>query len=161
MGKNKKLYKTTQRRLENIKGVETVCKSLIKNELIEKLRDNSRYDRFLAVVQLCSSKNMTIEQTVQFIRDSFGGYINEQELTVKLFKKILKEEPDVADAWGYGVSGSEISDIMIKKRAVQLALKADDIETIKTYNEIYGIGGIAGTGGTGKSGTVVRLNISK
>lgn len=153
--------KQTKKRLDRIKGVETVCKSLVKNEIIEKLRDSHRYERFLAIVQLCSEKNMSLENTVSTIKSAFGGYINENELTVKIFKNIIETELDVAEAWGYGTNGSEISNLMIKKKAVQLALAADDISVIKTYNEIYGQDGIASGHSSNGGGTIVRLNISK
>jgi hypothetical protein len=151
--------KSTQKRLERLNGIETVCKSLVKYEILEQLRDNHRYERFLAVIQYCSSRNMTMEQTVNFVRDKFGAYISTADFNVKLFKKMITEEIDIAEAWGQGEDGDDIANVMIKNKAIQLALNADDISVIETYNKIYNNSENTTSGGS--NNTVVRLNVTR
>lgn len=137
------------------------------DELYIKLRNEGRLGRFIATVKLCSSKGYSLKETVDILKNTFRGYIENKEFNINTFIKMCQWHSDVAEAWGYGVYGDEVSNIMVKDRALELALNADDIEVIERYNGMYNrdVAPIkdevdTGIGHNSTGQTEIRFNIS-
>lgn len=139
---------------------ETLCKSQVFNELYKKLKDEGRLSRFLATVQYCSMSGLSINDVVDTIIRAFPGYINEKEFTVDCFNDMLRNYSDVACAWGYGPIGDEISNIVIKNKALSLIEKTDRMEDIEIYNSIFN-GTSTSEGESDNKGTVVNFYLKK
>ena len=116
-----------------------LCTSQIYNELYDKLYKNFMVDRFVAVVQHCSVKGMTIEETISTLKAAFPSYINDDELTRDVFVNMLEDYPEVSFAWGYGQTGDEISKIIVKNKALKLVEKTDNMEDIQMYQDMFGV----------------------
>lgn len=117
-----------------------VCTSQVFNPLYCKLSDDNRLRRFLAAIKRCSSQNITIEAMCKEIYKLFPQYITKKDFNPRIFLDMCKHHPDVSEAWGYGQAGDELAKIMIKDRALELAIKSDNMQDIEIYNKIYGDG---------------------
>lgn len=115
-----------------------LCKSMVYNQLYNKLKNENRLDRFIAVVQYCSMSGLDIETTVKTICEAFPSYISSNELDVKCFEDMIKNYSDVAVAWGYGSLGDDISMIIVKNKALQLVQRTENMQDIVMYNEVFG-----------------------
>lgn len=115
-----------------------LCKSQVYNALYDKLRKERRLDRFIAVVQHCSMKGLSIDETCKTIVGCFPGYINEKDLTVECFTDMIQNYNDISVAWGYGSIGDEISQVMIKNKAFKLVEKSTSLSDIAIYQELFG-----------------------
>lgn len=115
-----------------------LCKSQVYNGLYSKLKKDGRLDRFIAVVQYCSMSGLDIEDSVQVLVKSFPSYINEKDLTVDCLKDMIKNYNDISVAWGYGSLGDEISQIIVKNKALRIVEKTDNMEDIRAYQELFG-----------------------
>jgi len=124
-------------RRESIAGVETACKSVVVSELYTKLQTDNRLDRFLALIQYCSSEGKTVDQLIEFLFKTLPGYLNSRDFNATIFKAMCKNHSDVSAAWGFGCLGDAINMTMIKNRAVQIAMETKDIGQIKTFKEMY------------------------
>ena len=138
-------------------AAEPLCKSQIYNELYNKLLNEGRLRRFIGVVQYCSIKGFDIKETIDFILKSFPSYIEKRELTVGVFKDMIQNYSDIACAWGYGSSGDEVSQIIVKNRAMELIERTTSMADIQAYVNIYGKEELSG----GANGTVVNFNIGR
>ena len=119
------------------KGVELVCHSAITNKVYKKLYEEDRVDSLVGVIQVCSRKGYTMEQTIQVVLKHFGGYITEEELTLQTFQHMVQTHPDIGEAWGYGGVGEDVRDMIIKNHAFKLATQSENLEDIETYRRIY------------------------
>lgn len=115
-----------------------LCKSQVYNALYNKLKKDGRLDRFIAVVQYCSMSGLDIKDSVQVLVKSFPSYINEKDLTVDCLKDMIKNYNDISVAWGYGSLGDEISQIIVKNKALRIVEKTDNMEDIRAYQELFG-----------------------
>lgn len=115
-----------------------LCKSQVYNALYDKLKKDGRLDRFIAVVQYCSMSGLDIKDSVQVLVKSFPSYINEKDLTVDCLKDMIKNYNDISVAWGYGSLGDEISQIIVKNKALRIVEKTDNMEDIRAYQELFG-----------------------
>lgn len=140
---------------------ETLCKSQVFNELYKKLRNEGRLSRFLATVQYCSMSGLDITDAVDMISKAFPGYINAKEFTVDCFNDMLKSYSDVASAWGYGPVGDDISNIIIKNKALSLIEKTDKMEDIEIYNSIFNSVNTSEKEENSSNGTVINFNLKK
>lgn len=124
------------------KQTPPICTSQVFNPLYAKLTDDNRLRRFLAAIKKCSSENMTIESMCKEIYSLFPQYITKKDFNRQVFLDMCQHHPDVSEAWGYGQKGDELSKIMIKDRALELAIKSDNMQDLEIYNKIYGDGGV-------------------
>lgn len=115
-----------------------LCKSQVYNSLYNKLKKDGRLDRFIAVVQYCSMSGLDIKDSVQVLVKSFPSYIDEKDLTVDCLKDMIKNYNDISVAWGYGSLGDEISQIIVKNKALKIVEKTDNMEDIRAYQELFG-----------------------
>lgn len=115
-----------------------LCKSQVYNALYNKLKKDGRLDRFIAVVQYCSMSGLDIKDSVQVLVKSFPSYIDEKDLTVDCLKDMIKNYNDISVAWGYGSLGDEISQIIVKNKALKIVEKTDNMEDIRAYQELFG-----------------------
>ena len=115
-----------------------LCKSQVYNELYDKLRKDGRLDRFIAVVQHCSMSGVDIKGARDVLVKAFPGYINDKDLTIECLEDMIKNYPDVSVAWGYGPLGDEISQIIVKNKALRLVEKTDNMQDIVMYQEMFG-----------------------
>lgn len=116
----------------------TLCKSQVYNELYDKIRRDGRLNRFIAVIQYCSQSGLSIEDSVAKIADSFPSYIKADDFTVDCFKDMISNYSDISLAWGYGPLGDEISNIMVRNKALEIIGKTDNMADIEIYNKLYG-----------------------
>lgn len=142
-------------------NTETLCKSQVFNELYRKLRDEGRLSRFIATVQYCSMSGLSINDAVDVIIKAFPGYISKKEFTVACFNDMLQNYSDVAVAWGYGPIGDEISNIIIKNKALSLIEKTEKMEDIQIYNSIFNSVGTSEKEGNSSKETVINFNLKK
>lgn len=115
-----------------------LCKSQVYNSLYNKLKKDGRLDRFIAIVQYCSMSGLDIKDSVQVLVKSFPSYINEKDLTVDCLNDMIKNYSDISIAWGYGSLGDEISQIIVKNKALKIVEKTDNMEDIRAYQELFG-----------------------
>lgn len=115
-----------------------IVKSQQNGEFYDKLKREGRWDRFVAVVQLCQKRNLSVDDTVGVILKTFPGYINKVKFNRSAFERLIRDFPELQIAWGYGDLGDDVTDIQIKNKAVDLVMKSDNINDIKTFTEIYG-----------------------
>lgn len=115
-----------------------LCKSQVYNALYDKLKKDGRLDRFIAVVQYCSMSGLDIKDSVQVLVKSFPSYIDEKDLTVDCLNDMIKNYSDISIAWGYGSLGDEISQIIVKNKALRLVEKTDNMQDIVMYQELFG-----------------------
>lgn len=141
-----------------LKNQPNLCKSQVYSEIYKQLENDSRLNRFIAVVQYCSLSGLSKKDSVDLIRRAFPGYLNNKNWNESIFDLMIREKKDIAIAWGYGPLGDEITQIMIKNRATELALKTQDIKELAIYNEMYKK---QEQEATGSNGTVVNFNINK
>lgn len=104
----------------------------------DKLSRDGRWDRFVAVVQSCSMRGLTIDETVVAVNKFFPGYFRKMSFDVASFKKLLSDFPELSQAWGYGVLGDDVTDIQVKNHALKLVMSSDNIDDVKTFTDIYG-----------------------
>ena len=153
--KKKKLHRSTRARLENIAGVELICHSQVGEEFYHKLVENYKLEDFIALVKVCSTKEYTIEQTVETINKVFAYYISEEvPMNVEVFNNLLSIYPNVAEAWNFGTLGSDIDLMKIRDKATSIILNMEEglvangdgkivdvgdrrMKAIETYNNIY------------------------
>jgi hypothetical protein len=115
-----------------------LCKSQVYNALYDKLKKDGRLDRFIAVVQYCSMSGLDIKDSVQVLVKSFPSYIDEKDLTVDCLNDMIKNYSDISVAWGYGSLGDEISQIIVKNKALKIVENTDNMEDIRAYQEMFG-----------------------
>jgi hypothetical protein len=144
-----------------LENTETLCKSQVFNELYEKLKSEGRLSRFIATVQYCSMSGLNINDAVDVIIKAFPGYISEKEFTVDCFNDMLQNYSDIAVAWGYGTLGDEISNIIIKNKALRLIEKTDKMEDIEIYSRVFNGIGNSGKEESSSNGTVINFNLKK
>ena len=136
-----------------------LCKSQVYNELYDKLRKDGRLDRFIAVVQHCSMSGVDIKGARDVLVKAFPGYINDKDLTIECLEDMIKNYPDVSVAWGYGPLGDEISQIIVKNKALQLVEKTDNMQDIVMYQEMFGK--TDETSSNENNATVFNFNMTK
>lgn len=134
-----------------------LCKSQVYNEVYNKLIKDKRIDRFVALVQYCSTCGYDMKKTVEFISSSLPYYIDKKQFDVKCFEDMIKNHSEIAIAWGYGTMGDEISNIIVKNKALQLVKKTDKMEDIQIYNSMYG----NNDNNVQDNSTVINFNIKK
>ena len=115
-----------------------LCKSQVYNALYDKLKKDGRLDRFIAVVQYCSMSGLDIKDSVQVLVKSFPSYIDEKDLTIDCLTDMIKNYSDISIAWGYGSLGDEISQIIVKNKALKIVENTDNMEDIRAYQEMFG-----------------------
>ena len=115
-----------------------LCKSQVYNALYDKLKRDKRLDRFIAVVQHCSMSGVDIKGARDVLVKAFPGYIDDKDLTVECLEDMIKNYSDISVAWGYGSLGDEISQIIIKNRALKIAESTNDMNDIVMYQEMFG-----------------------
>ena len=130
--------KQTEHYRKMYENTPQLCKSQVYNALYDKLKKDGRLDRFIAVVQYCSMSGLDIKDSVQVLVKSFPSYINEKDLTVDCLKDMIKNYSDISIAWGYGSLGDEISQIIVKNKALRLVEKTDNMQDIVMYQEMFG-----------------------
>lgn len=140
-----------------LENTETLCTSQVYSELYSKLLKEGRLGRFIAVVQYCSIHGYDIVAAVDFIKKSMPGYVGGEDFTEKVFREMLSAHADVAQAWGYGVNGDEISDIQIKNKAISIIEKNGKMEDIQMYFDIFGKKSVDNS----DNKTVVNFNLNK
>lgn len=124
---------------EMVLNAPALCKSQVYNEVYLKLRKDRRLDRFIAVVQHCSMSGLNIEETVKLICKSFPGYIDAKDMTVACFEDMIKHYHEISIAWGYGDVGDDITNIMIKNKALKIIENTDSMDDIVKYHEVFGM----------------------
>lgn len=136
--KNPNVELRKQKHKEMLMEAPALCKSQVYNALYDKLRRDKRLDRFIAIVQYCSMSGLNIEESVKVICKSFPGYINEKDMTIACFEDMIKNYHDISVAWGYGDLGDEISQIIVKNKALKIVEKTESMADIAMYNALYG-----------------------
>lgn len=126
--------------MEIAKRADPVCTSQIYSPLYEKLEKEGRLRRFRAAIKKCSSEGLDINDMCKRIYSLFPDYITKKDFNPHVFQDMCRFYGDIAEAWGYGVSGDEITKQMIKDRAEELAISATSLTEIETYNRIYDAG---------------------
>lgn len=107
-------------------------------DFYDKLSKDGRWDRFVAVVQSCSMRGLTVEEAVNAIIKFFPGYIKKRSFDVDTFKNLVNDFPELSQAWGYGTLGDDVSDIQVKNHALKLVMRSSNINDVKTFTDIYG-----------------------
>lgn len=130
--------KSTALNRKMLDNAETLCKSQVYNELYDRLRKDLRLDRFIAIVQYCSINGLDIKDTIDTICKSFPSYIDKKDLTESCFRDMISNYHDIAVAWGYGKLGDEISNIIVRNKALKIVETTDSMEDIQIYNSLYG-----------------------
>lgn len=115
-----------------------LCKSQIFNEVYNKLKTERRLDRFIAVVQYCSMSGINIDETVEVLLKAFPGYLSPDKLTVSCLNDMITNYSDISIAWGYGSLGDEISQIIVKNKALKIVEKSDNMDDIAAYQSLFG-----------------------
>jgi hypothetical protein len=130
--------KSTQLTRAMLENAPNLCKSQVYNTLYERLKKDKRLDRFIAVVQYCSMSGLDIEDSIKVICKSFPSYISDKDLTVGCFEDMIKNYHDIAVAWGYGDLGDEITQIIVKNKALRLVENTDNMDDIVKYQALFG-----------------------
>lgn len=130
--------KQTEQYRKMYENTPQLCKSQVYNALYDKLKKDGRLDRFIAVVQHCSMSGVDIEGARDVLVKAFPGYIDEKDLTIDCLNDMIKNYSDISIAWGYGSLGDEISQIIVKNKALRLVEKTDNMQDIVMYQELFG-----------------------
>lgn len=125
----------TSKYKELLKNNDTIAKSSLYSEVYDKLLKEGRLKRFIATVQYCSIKNYDLDSTVELLKKSFPNFIN--EFDKETFLAMMNYHSDIAVAWGYGVLGDEISNIVIKNKALEIIEKTNNMEDIELYMNLF------------------------
>ena len=137
-GKRGQQAKQTEQYRKMYENTPQLCKSQVYNALYDKLKRDGRLDRFIAVVQYCSMSGLDIKDSVQVLIKSFPSYIDKKDLTVACLTDMIKNYSDISVAWGYGSLGDEISQIIVKNKALKIVEKTNNMEDIQAYQEMFG-----------------------
>ena len=162
--KDKRAFGDSKARNKFIDSMPVIITNKSSNDLYDKLLVEKRLERFKALVKVCSSRGLNIAETVEILKSSLPGYINNKSLTIDIFVDMLRRHSDIAECWGYGQYGDYISKQLVKDRALEIALSTKDIEVIKQYNEMYDVenSGKAEEAVSGeKQATVFNFNLNK
>lgn len=130
--------KQTEQYRKMYENTPQLCKSQVYNTLYDKLKKDGRLDRFIAVVQHCSMSGVDIKGARDVLVKAFPGYIDEKDLTIDCLNDMIKNYSDISIAWGYGSLGDEISQIIVKNKALRLVEKTDNMQDIVMYQELFG-----------------------
>ena len=130
--KNKETYNYSK-----MLAKKNLVSSQTNGDIIDKLKSNSLYNRFLATLQYCSTKGFDLEKTLEYLYEAFPYFIDKKRFTCETLKNMIRDYPQISAAWGYGIIGDDVSSIMIKNKALELVMKSSSIEDIKVYKEIY------------------------
>lgn len=120
-----------------LENMPVACTNLIGNDLYGKLLKEKKLARFIGLIKVCSSTGKDMATTVEMIKKSFPCYITNNDFNVMAFVDMMKNHYEVAEAWGYGVAGDMINKQLVADAALELALKAKNIEVIEQYNKMY------------------------
>jgi hypothetical protein len=137
-GQRNRQAKQTDQYRKMYANAPQLCKSQVYNELYAKLRQDRRLDRFLAVLQHCSIKGLSLNDAIDVLISAFPSYIDKKELTIEVLTDMIKSYSDVSMAWGYGNIGDEISQLIVKNKALRIIEDTDKMEDIKIYMELFG-----------------------
>lgn len=130
--------KQTEQYRKMYKNTPQLCKSQVYNALYDKLKIDRRLDRFIAVVQHCSMSGVDIKGARDVLVKAFPGYIEDKDLTVECLEDMIKNYSDISAAWGYGSLGDEISQIIVKNKALRLVETTGNMQDIAMYQEMFG-----------------------
>lgn len=130
--------KQTEQYRKMYENTPQLCKSQVYNALYDKLKKDGRLDRFIAVVQHCSMSGVDIKGARDVLVKAFPGYIDEKDLTIDCLNDMIKNYSDISIAWGYGSLGDEISQIIVKNKALRLVEKTDNMQDIVMYQGLFG-----------------------
>lgn len=130
--------KQTEQYRQMYKNAPQLCKSQVYNALYDKLKRDGRLDRFIAVVQYCSMSGLDIKDSIDVLVKSFPSYIDKKDLTVDCFTDMIKNYNDISVAWGYGSLGDEITQIIVKNKALKIVETTTNMQDIAMYQEMFG-----------------------
>lgn len=132
-GRRRENKTNTREMLEN----STLCPSQQYSELYTKLKTERQLDRFIAILQFCSSTGKTLDDTLEYIIDKFGGFLNKKTFNISALCGLINTYGEIGKAWGFGSDGDVINDIMIKNKAVDMIMRSTDMSDIEIYSKIY------------------------
>ena len=120
-----------------MKKIPLLVPDKLEDELYTLLYNEGRLDRFKAIIQFCSSKGLSIAETVERLKKALPGYLSNKMFNIEVFVEMLKNHTDIAEAWGYGTDGDEITKILIKNKAIDIALSSNSLDDIEKFNKMY------------------------
>lgn len=110
------------------------------SDIYKALDEQKRLEKFLWAVELCSTKDFDIAETVDVLVQSLPSCNLEGKLTEDTFKQMIAWHHDVADAWTCGLYGSDIDRMRVRRNATTIATTTRKMDDIKTWEELYGSG---------------------
>lgn len=130
---------------ERIQQMKVKPASKVLDNLYSDLVKDRKVRDLIALVQYCSSKQMTMEETVNAINSTFYGYLKYDKMDVYRFESLLDGYHDVAMAWGYGLMGTHIDLMKVQMKATNIIEGiADNVEdtqkalkSIEMYARLY------------------------
>lgn len=140
--KGNKFYnrsKNQKERIEMLNNSHTLCKSNVADSFYSRLKVDKRLDRFIAVLEVCSIQNMTVDETCEMVYKTFPSYIKEGDFDGKVLNLLSERYSDISIALGYGPIGDDISNRMILKRARDISMgeASGNMRDIKDYISVY------------------------
>lgn len=125
-------------------GVE--CDSQLNDVLYKKLVESKKVRDFLGVIEMCSSRQCTIEDTCTILNKQFSRFIGNLTIDTNRFNSLLKIYKDIADAWDYGTCGTELDMWKVNRAATKMVMRNlpqvsadkmnDAMKAVETLNKI-------------------------
>lgn len=139
------LTNNSKARNEKINALNIVPKSQVNDELHIKLSNNKKLIDFKALIRYCSSKQLTLDETVTLINTTFASYIGDNPMTLNRFIGMLDMYKDIGDAWSYGTCGNAIDLMKVRLKANEVMdnidTRSDDptktMKSIEMYHKLY------------------------
>lgn len=112
-------------------------KSQYSSVLYEQLKKDKRLDRFIAALQACGVRNLSLNDTCKYLTKLFPSYCRGKGLNPKTLATMISFYPDLEEAFGFS---ADIGAMMVYNRAKALAETTEDMGDIKLFNEMYDSG---------------------
>lgn len=125
--------KSKQRNVE-ILNMSCAVPSQVVNDLYVKLAEENMLPKFKAVLQCCSSEGLDLEASIGVLKGALPYYIGDY-VTKDLLVDLIKNHGEIADAWGYGVSGEKYREVMLNNKIFDILMSSRSLEQFLMYKE--------------------------
>lgn len=111
--------------------------SQYSSTLYNQLKKDKRLNKFIAALEVCGLRGMSLRQSCEYLSKLFPGYVRGKGLLPKTLAEMIAFYPDLNEAFGFSM---DVNEMLVHKRAMTLAETTDDIDIIEKYHKMYSDG---------------------
>lgn len=119
---------------EDVEVFKKATNSQYSSTLYKQLKKDKRLDRFIAALQTCALRGMSLSAACKYLTLLFPSYVRGKGLNPKTLADMIAFYPELDDAWGFS---TDVVQMSTYNRARALAETAEDIEVIEKFNDMY------------------------